>query len=104
MFYFLVLSFVAQVCGGVGQGFLTTTSIAILTSTYTEERNKVMGLFETATGLGYLIGPLIGSGLYKFGGHLAAFYGYCGINIILYPAMAMTANHIDTIFATSNSK
>ena len=60
-----------------------------------------MGLFETATGLGYLIGPLLGSALYKFGGHLAAFYGYCGINIILYPAMAMTADHIDTIFANS---
>ena len=60
-----------------------------------------MGLFETATGLGYLIGPLLGSGLYKYGGHLAAFLGYCGINVLLYPAMAMTANHIDTHLAAA---
>ena len=101
MYSFLVLSFAAQVFGGIGQGFLTTTSIAILTSQYTEERNKVMGIFETATGLGYLIGPLIGSGLFKLGGHLTTFYGYCGINVLLYPMMAMTANHIDRILRTA---
>ena len=101
MYSFLVLSFAAQVFGGIGQGLLTTTSIAILTSQYTEERNKVMGIFETATGLGYLIGPLIGSGLYKLGGHLTAFYGYCAINVLLYPVMAMTADHVDTILKSA---
>ena len=92
---FLTLSFVAQVCGGIGNGLITTTSIAILTSQYTEERQKVMGIFETATGVGYLVGPMIGSGLFKLGGYLAAFYGMCGINIILYPFMAWTANQVD---------
>ena len=56
-----------------------------------------MGFFETATGLGYLLGPMLGSVLYDIGGHNATFYGLCAINVILYPFMAWTANHVDAL-------
>ena len=34
-----------------------------------------MGFLEAATGLGFLLGPLIGSGLYSLGGYILPFYG-----------------------------
>ena len=84
-FSFLTLAFGAQICGGLGAGLNSTTSLAVLTSQYPGEREKIMGLFEASTGLGFLFGPLIGAGLYSIGGYIMPFYGLSLVYIALLP-------------------
>ena len=92
---FLSIAFVAQICGGIGAGLNTTTSLAILTSMYPDEREKMMGLFEAATGLGFLFGPMIGSAFYSIGGYIAPFFGICLGQLILYPFLMIMTQRIE---------
>lgn len=91
---FLTLGFMAQICGGLGAGLNSTASLAVLTSHYPDEREKIMGLFEAATGLGFLFGPLIGAGLYAIGGYILPFYGLSMLYIILLPLIIYIARLI----------
>lgn len=70
---FVLLSFIAQVLGGLGAGANSTSSMAILSSFSNEEREKYIGIVEASFGLGLLFGPLIGAVFYKIGGYIAPF-------------------------------
>ena len=94
-FTFLSLAFVAQVCGGLGAGLNSTASLAVLTSHYPKEREEIMGYFEAATGLGFLLGPLIGAGLYTVGGYTLPFYGLSLIYIMFMPLLVNVAQMIE---------
>ena len=54
-----------------------------------------MGLLEAATGLGFLFGPLIGSGLYSIGGYLLSFYGLSAIYIVFLPLIIYVAGLVE---------
>lgn len=54
-----------------------------------------MGLLEAATGLGFLFGPLIGSGLYSIGGYLLPFYGLSAIYIVFLPLIIYVAGLVE---------
>ena len=82
---FIVLSFVGMTFGGLGTGLNSTTILAVLTSRFPEERESVMGMIEGATGIGFLLGPLIGSSLYSLGGYPAPFLTLFGLNLLLLP-------------------
>ena len=59
---FLILSFVFQIIGGIGAGNNSVTSMALVISDAApDEREMHIGFVETSTGLGFLLGPLIGS-------------------------------------------
>ena len=90
-FQFLSLAFVAQVCGGMGAGLNSTASLAVLNSHYPEQREDIMGYFEAAVGLGFLLGPLIGAGLYSLGGFTVPFYGLSLLYILLMPLLVYVA-------------
>ena len=87
-FWFLLWAFGAQITGGIGAGLNSTTSIAILTSNYKDERDAMMGYLEAATGLGFLFGPMIGSASYAVGGFILPFYGLGSLYLLLYPCIA----------------
>ena len=71
--------------GGLGAGANSTASMAILSSFPTEERDIYIGWIEACTGLGLLFGPLIGAGLYSFGGYALPFLFFSGFYFISYP-------------------
>ena len=50
-----------------------------------------MGYFEAAVGLGFLLGPLIGAGLYALGGYTLPFYGLSVLYVLLMPALIYVA-------------
>ena len=54
-----------------------------------------MGLFEAATGLGFLFGPLIGAGLYSIGGYILPFYGLSAVYIVFLPLIIYTAGLVE---------
>jgi len=47
-------------------------------------------MFEGGTGLGLLLGPMIGSGLYALGGYLAPFWIVGTFCLLLYPFLLNT--------------
>lgn len=53
--------------GGLGAGINSASTIAVLSS-YKEERDIYIGIFEMACGLGILVGPLLGTALFSMGG------------------------------------
>ena len=68
------MSFTFQIIGGIGNGLTTTSALAIISS-YKEDRQKFISYFEVISGLGTLMGPIIGSGFYMIGGYEAPFFG-----------------------------
>jgi len=56
-----------------------------------------MSLFEAATGLGFLLGPLIGAGLYSLGGYILPFYGLSVIYIIILPVIIYIGNLVQKV-------
>ena len=72
--WFITFSFIAQVLGGLGSGNNAVASMAMVVSTSDKsERMHNIGLIETATGIGFLLGPLWGSVMYHIGGYPAPF-------------------------------
>lgn len=59
-----------------------------------------MGLFEAATGLGFLFGPLIGAGLYSLGGYILPFYGLSMVYIMLLPLIIYVARRVYEVEAS----
>lgn len=63
-----IMSFVARVIEGFGNGCLNSATSSIIAFNYEENMDNLIGLTQTFTGLGMLSGPLIGSLLYEAGG------------------------------------
>ena len=60
--------------GGLGSGSNSVASMAmVIADAKKEEREKHIGLIETTTGIGFLIGPVWGSLMYQVGGYPAPF-------------------------------
>ena len=61
------LAFFFQMIGGIGNGINTPSSMAVLGS-YKVNRDLYIGYFEVCCGLGGILGPILSSLLYLFGG------------------------------------
>ena len=70
---FVVFSFIWKFMCGIGAGINSTSSFAIISTHFKQEREKYIGYMENASGLGLLLGPTAGSVLYKYGGYIAPF-------------------------------
>jgi MFS family permease len=71
---------------------------AILSDMYEENLGFVIGIQEAVTGLGYMIGPLMGAGLYSWGGFRLPFMtlGACPFVIcLLLPALLRDARNFE---------
>ena len=84
---FIVLSFVAQVLGGLGAGANSTASMAIIGSFSKQEREKYLGLIQGSNGLGLLAGPLFGALMFQIGGFAAPFITFAVLYLSFYPFM-----------------
>ena len=63
--YVIILSFASRLVAGVGSCCLFTTVITIFTSDYPDKIQIMIGRMEACIGLGLIIGPLLGTGLYS---------------------------------------
>lgn len=63
----MIISFCSRIIAGIGAGMSMTASSAILVIEYPTEIDRVIGWFEASSGLGLLLGPVVGSllSLYK---------------------------------------
>lgn len=89
---FLIISFIAQIAGGIGAGANCTASMAILSSFETAEREEYIGYIEAANGIGLLFGPLLGAVLYTIGGYTMPFITFSLLYISAYPFIFYSLN------------
>lgn len=83
---FLIVSFCAQMIGGLGSGINAVASMAmVVSSSKASEREQNIGLIEMATGVGFLIGPIWGSLMYEWGGFSYPFGSTTLLYFLSYP-------------------
>ena len=94
LYIFVILSFAAQILGGIGAGLNSTCAMAIITALFQEQKELYIGILEAGIGIGLLIGPLMGAFLYSVGGYLLPFWTVAAICIALYPLLLHTNRFI----------
>ena len=87
LYFFIALSFTAQIIGGLGAGLNSTCAIAIISSFFPTEKEFYIGILEAGVGVGMLVGPLCGAFLYSIGGYIMPFWTIAGIVVALYPML-----------------
>ncbi|GFN95387.1 MFS-type transporter slc18b1-like protein [Plakobranchus ocellatus] len=65
---FTSLSFLFRVLSAVGQSAFTACNFAIISSLFEDYVSQVFALLETSIGIGLMMGPTLGGGLYQAGG------------------------------------
>ena len=96
-------SFLWKILCGLGSGLNSTASMAIIATHYRHDRERTIGLMESSSGLGLLLGPIFGAILYSIGGYMLPFvstgklylnftliYTLAGLYFCLYPLIAFS--------------
>lgn len=100
---------------GLGSGLNSTASFAIIASHYKQDREKMIGMLESSSGVGLLLGPLFGAILYQLGGYMLPFFAMgiiyiiyllliAGMYFALYPLIAYTLSRIQAVEEESPKK
>eukprot|EP00731_Ephydatia_muelleri_P023506 Em0015g1089a len=82
---FIAICIILRLFHGTGTAMFFTSSYALSTALYPKNIGLVMGLLEVAAGMGFAIGPAVGSGLYELGGFLLPFVviGACPLFLLV---------------------
>ena len=60
----IILTIIARILGGIGAGCVFMSVATVFISDYPDDIQIMLGRMEAAIGLGFILGPLIGSALY----------------------------------------
>ena len=61
---------------GFSSSLIQTTMYSISTNFYPDNKDAMVGYIEAVTGVGLILGPLIGSSLYAIGGYRFIFFSF----------------------------
>lgn len=86
--WFVVVSFIAKAVLGIGSGMNSTAIISIIASIYKHDREQYLGMVESSSGIGLLLGPIAGSLLYLAGGYVLPFAVLGGTYFLIWPFIA----------------
>lgn len=104
---FGILSFVVRFSEGFGNGCINSSCSSIICFNYEENMSKYIGFVQTATGIGMLTGPLIGSMLYEAGGFKLPFLltgGSLLMMTLLIKYLVPSDQDIDVISETTSTE
>ncbi|CAG9311882.1 SLC18B1_1 [Blepharisma stoltei] len=91
---FIALSFLSRFFYGVGVGFLWGSGLAIATSEFKDQAQEVIGEISAHSGIGSVIGPLLGTVLYLIGGVSVAYIVSGAVFIIYIPLAYFTLGNL----------
>ncbi|GAU99732.1 hypothetical protein RvY_10688 [Ramazzottius varieornatus] len=76
---FISMCYLIRIMQGLGASAVVTASFTIIADVFPTSISTMFGTCETFSGLGFMVGPIIGSGLYEAGGFKAplVFLGTC---------------------------
>ena len=61
---------------GVASVGIQVTNYSIAAAFYSDRKEIIIGMLEGATGVGMMLGPLIGTGLFELGGYNFMLYSF----------------------------
>ena len=76
---YFVISLLARFIQGIGNAMVQTACYAIITYVYSDNREKYLGYAEAVTGIGLMLGPVIGGPLYDGLGYFFSFVAFAGL-------------------------
>lgn len=80
---FFLLTILGRVLSGCGNACLFTATGTIIASDYPEKMTQYIGINEACAGLGVMLGPLVGTGLYELFGYEGIFFGMSCMFLVL---------------------
>ena len=84
---FILISALARIIQGIGFACYGSIAYAYLPLLYPETVEKKISYMEILTGVGLMLGPLIGGLLYSLGGYECPFYFMAGFFFLITPVM-----------------
>jgi MFS family permease len=84
---FIAISIVARVFQGLGLASYLTIAYAYIPLLYPNLVEKKIAMMEMLTGMGLMLGPLLGGVLYTVGGYQTPFYTMAAIFFVVIPLM-----------------
>ena len=79
---FLAIAYASRVIQGFGTASLYTATWTIAATKFRDNVSTVVGILEMGLGLGYVIGPAVGGGLFRLAGFPAPFFVIGGLILI----------------------
>ena len=79
---YICLSFIIRLLQGFSSSSIQTTCYSICTNFYPDKKEALVGYIEAVTGIGMIMGPIIGSILYSMGGFSFTFYVFGSIFLV----------------------
>jgi len=73
---FITLALLNRFLQGFSSSLIQTTMYSICTNFFPENKDAMVGYIEAVTGVGLILGPLIGSFLYSLGGYRFIFFSF----------------------------
>jgi MFS family permease len=79
---FITLALLNRFLQGFASSLIQTTMYSISTNFFPLHKDAMVGYIEAVTGVGLIMGPLIGSALYSIGGYKFIFYAFGSLFIV----------------------
>jgi MFS family permease len=80
---FITGMFIARFVQGLSSCMIQTTMYSICTNLFENDKEAIIGYIEAFTGIGTILGPLLGTVLYSIGGYEFIFYSFGSIFAIM---------------------
>lgn len=79
---FITMALLNRFLQGFSSSLIQTTMYSICTNFFPEDKDAMVGYIEAVTGVGLILGPLIGSALYSLGGYVFIFYSFGSLFVL----------------------
>ena len=79
---YIILSLLTRFFQGFSSTLIQTTMYSISTNFFPDNKETMIGYMEAVTGIGLILGPLIGSALFAIGGYRFIFFSFGPIFIV----------------------
>lgn len=84
---FLLVFGGSRILQGLGSMSIQTANFSIIVKMFPNDISKAAGFIEMVAGIGLVLGPVIGSPLYKWGGFPTSFYFCCAYYVLTIPLL-----------------
>lgn len=79
---FVICSLIWRLISGLGGACMHVTTYAIVSLKYPENIEQNIGLLEAASGLGFFVGPLLGSAIFELTSYCVPFFVFSGLLVL----------------------
>ena len=101
---FIVIAIISRLFQGFGRSSYSTGTFSSISVIYPNSIQKKIGYVESVSGLGMMLGPPIGSGLYSLGGYSMPFFFFAGLFVLMFPFIIRNLNKLKILEREQSKK